>query len=35
LPGNEFGEPVGKPKRKTVTKKRALKEVDEFILKYY
>jgi hypothetical protein len=35
LPGNELGEPVGRPKKTTVSKKRALKEVDSFLLDYF
>ena len=39
LPGDEFGNPVGKPKttkkKSTSTVKRALKEVDSFLLDYF
>ena len=35
LPGNEVGNPVGKPKKTNVVKKRALKEVDSFLLDYF
>lgn len=35
LPGNEVGEPVGKPRKPSASKKRALNEVDQLLYKYF